>query len=344
MDERDAELCAHQGELLGAVVGAVVDEQSHGEPPACDGLLEHGEERGGVLRVGEGGEGEDAGGVVDERDEEGLSAPASVAHLRPVHHVAHPQFAGVAVGEASPVGGDGVTGAFVEHSLAREQPVHGRGGKRVLDAALAGGADERFDRECGLLGLDRDEQLGELWGQSPGLAAVGAGLRIQRLEPAVAIEAEPVAHGLDGDTGAPGGGDGVGALCLLVQGTADVSAAWGQAEHVGDEAVAEMLPATFPLICCGANYVAVIQILVAEQGQSLHLRNIILYVHNDFRKTVSSFFSFHGRFGRVAEGIALALPCHEIFVWTMDFPRGMLVPCHSPRSAAHCGTRRRLRV
>ena len=65
VDERDAELCAHQGELLGAVVGAVVDEQSHGEPPACDGLLEHGEERGGVLRVGEGGEGEDAGGVVD---------------------------------------------------------------------------------------------------------------------------------------------------------------------------------------------------------------------------------------------------------------------------------------
>ena len=42
--------------------------------------------------------------------------------------------------------------------------------------------------------------------------------------------------------------------------------------------------------------------------------------------------------------LGLALPCHEIFVWTMDFPRGMLVPCHSPRSAAHCGTRRRLRV
>ena len=43
-------------------------------------------------------------------------------------------------------------------------------------------------------------------------------------------------------------------------------------------------------------------------------------------------------------GCALALPCHEIFVWTTDFPRGMLVPCHSPRSAAHCVTRRRLRA
>jgi len=40
----------------------------------------------------------------------------------------------------------------------------------------------------------------------------------------------------------------------------------------------------------------------------------------------------------------LALPCHGIFVWTMDFPRGMLAPCHSPRSAAPCATRRRLRA
>ena len=65
VDERDAEFGAHQCELLGAVVRTVVDEQSHGEPAACDGLLEHGQERGGALRVGEGGEGEDAGGVVD---------------------------------------------------------------------------------------------------------------------------------------------------------------------------------------------------------------------------------------------------------------------------------------
>ena len=168
VDEGDAELCAHQGELLGAVVGAVVDEQSHGEPPACDGLLEHGEERGGVLRVGEGGEGEDAGGVVDERDEEGLSAPASVAHLRPVHHVAHPQLAGVAEGEASPVGGDGLTGALVEQPFAREQPVHGGGGERVVDAALAGGADEGFDRERGVLGLERESSSATSGGRRRG--------------------------------------------------------------------------------------------------------------------------------------------------------------------------------
>ena len=188
-----------------------------------------------------------------------FSAPASVAHLRPVHHVAHPQLAGVAEGEASPVGGDGLTGALVEQPFAREQPVHGGGGERVVDAALAGGADEGFDRERGVLGLEREEQLGDLGGQASGQAAVGAGLRVQRLEPAGAIQAQPVAHRLHGDAGATGAGDGVGALGLVVQGAADVWAARCQAKHIGDEAVAEMLRATFPLICCGPGYVAVTQ-------------------------------------------------------------------------------------
>ena len=142
MDQSDAELGAHERELLGAEAAAVVDVKSSRESAPRDGLLEHGQERGGVLRVGEGGEGDDAGGIVDKRNQEGLSAPAPVAHLRSVHHIAHPQLAGVAVGEPSPVGGDGLTGARVEQALAREQPVYGRGGERVLDAALAGGADE----------------------------------------------------------------------------------------------------------------------------------------------------------------------------------------------------------
>ena len=110
--------------------------------------------------------------VVDEGDEEGLSAPAPVGDLRPVHHVAHPQLAGVAEGEASPVGGDGLTGASVEQPFAREQPVHGGRRKGVVDAAFVYGADEGFDRQCGLLGLERDEQLRDLGGQSAGLAAV----------------------------------------------------------------------------------------------------------------------------------------------------------------------------
>ena len=64
--------------------------------------------------------------------------------------------------------GVGLAGVFVEQALAREQPVHGRGGKGVVDAALAGGADEGFDRERGVLGLERDEQLGDLGGRRRG--------------------------------------------------------------------------------------------------------------------------------------------------------------------------------
>ena len=65
VDERDAELGAHERELLGAEVGPVVDVQPGGQAAPRDGVLEHGQERGGVLRVGEGGEGDDARGVVD---------------------------------------------------------------------------------------------------------------------------------------------------------------------------------------------------------------------------------------------------------------------------------------
>ena len=36
----------------------------------------------------------------------------------------------------------GSLGVFVEQALAREQAVHGGGGERVVDAALAGGFDE----------------------------------------------------------------------------------------------------------------------------------------------------------------------------------------------------------
>ena len=60
MDERDAELGTHQGELLGPVVRTVVDVQAQRQPPSDEGVFEHRQERGGVL-----GEGDDARGVVE---------------------------------------------------------------------------------------------------------------------------------------------------------------------------------------------------------------------------------------------------------------------------------------
>ncbi len=46
---------------------------------------------------------------------------------------------------------------------------------------------------------------------------------------------------------------------------------------------------------------------------------------------------------RFTGGGGLALACHGNFSWTTVFRRGISVPCHSLRSAAHCGTRQQLR-
>ena len=122
----------------------------------------------------------------------------------------------------------------------------------VVDAALACDVDEGVDRKRGVVGFERDEELGDLGGQAPGLAAVGAALRVQRLEPAGAIHAEPVAHRLDGDAGASRPGDDVGALGFLVQGAPDLSAARRHTEHVGDQGVAEQRDGFAQLLIGGA--------------------------------------------------------------------------------------------
>ena len=299
VDERDAELGAHEGELVRAVVGTVVDVEPQRKSPAGECALEHRQERGGALGEVEGGEGEHAGGIVDEGHEEGLSASAPIADLRSVHDIAHPQLAGVAEGEASPVDGDGLAGAFVEKAFAREQPMHRGGSQRALDPALARRADEGVDRERGLLGLQPHEQLGDIGGQAAGPAAVDTGLRIQRLEAAAAVQRQrqPIADGLGGNAGAPRAGDGVGVVGLLTQPLADARCARGEMGEVGNQPVAEMLRATFPLRCCGDGYVAVIQFPFDSQRNVLNLRNIFLSTYSDFKKAIKPLSSFHGRPG-----------------------------------------------
>ena len=48
-------------------------------------------------------------------------------------------------------------------------------------------------------------------------------------------------------------------LGILAQSVADPRRTGRVVDEVGDEAVAEMLRATFPLRCCGGRYVAVTQ-------------------------------------------------------------------------------------
>ena len=137
VDEGHTELGAHQRQVLGAVVGAVVDIQALRQAAAHQRLLEHRQEGGGVLGQGKGGIGHHPRGVVYESDEVSLApgAPLDV-HGRAVHHVAHPQLAGTRKGEAAPVIARRCVGALAHQSLAHQQTVDRGGGQRHVGGNL----------------------------------------------------------------------------------------------------------------------------------------------------------------------------------------------------------------
>jgi hypothetical protein len=67
--ERDAEMGAGEGELVGAVGGAIIDVEGLGETALEDGLFEAGLERGDLLGGVPRGVGDELGEVIDDRAE-----------------------------------------------------------------------------------------------------------------------------------------------------------------------------------------------------------------------------------------------------------------------------------
>ena len=190
VDQRHAQPGADQGDMARAVGASVVDIEALRQAAPDQRVPEHRQEGRAVLGHGEGREGDDAGGVVDEGDQVGLAPGPADADPGPVHDVAHPQLARLAVGEAAPVGAV-VRRLPVEQPLAGEKPVHGGRGERILDAFLARHPDDRPHRTGRVPGLQRDQAFGDLGRQAPGLPAVGARLRIQRVEAAAAVQLDP---------------------------------------------------------------------------------------------------------------------------------------------------------
>ena len=156
--------------------------------PAQEGLFEHGQEGGGVLGEGEGGEGDDAGGVVDEGDEIGLAALSAIGNGGTVHDIGHPQLGGLPVLEAAAVRGR-LPGTLVEEAFAGEQAMDGGRGEMDVgrEIALAGGVDDGTHGQGRVVLLDRDEQFGEVRRHAAGAAAVAAVLRIEGVEAALAV-------------------------------------------------------------------------------------------------------------------------------------------------------------
>ena len=243
MDERDAKLRAHQGEVLRAVVRAVVDVQAHGATASLERLLEDGQKCLGALCQGESGVGDDAGSIIEEGDQVGLAplAPLADGHRRSVHHIAHPQFPGPGEGKAAAV--VAFLGSTLAHQpRAAEQAVHGGARQRLgwrRDAALEGQADELRDGELGHLLLELEQAIGNRRRQRPRVPAVGARFGQQRVKAAASIAFEPVAQRLGGHPGAGAARNAVGRLRLVLQSRVQPRGVRRQMDELRDQAVAK---------------------------------------------------------------------------------------------------------
>jgi len=180
MDQCNAELGAHQGQVVGTVVGAVIDIQSLREASSQDRLLEYGQKRLGVLRMGESSMRDEARGIIQKADEIALapSAPGD-GHGRAVHHIAHPQLPGTCEGKAAAVLLARLLGAPLHQAVAGEQAVHARG-RQVLALGhrpqCAGLGDDQTHRQRRVVLLDREQLLGDGGRDRPWGATIGARL------------------------------------------------------------------------------------------------------------------------------------------------------------------------
>jgi hypothetical protein len=196
VDERDAQLGAHQGEVASAKRTAVVDVKALGDPAAEDRPLKDGQKCGHGFAAREGRVGHDARGIVEQCDQIRL-VPA------PILGVEH---------------GGGSCTSLIQSSLAasytkRRRSIAGGGvgGPRrqavVLEQAMHGGERERHVRRHELLQsrgrhdqrdavgrvrfLVRAERIGGGLRESAGVALIGAGSGLEPVEAGAAIERSP---------------------------------------------------------------------------------------------------------------------------------------------------------
>ena len=168
MDQGDAELGAHQREMLRAVIGAVVHVQALWNAAAHERLLEYRQERLGVLRHRKCAVGNHAGGIVEEGDEIALApcAPGD-CDAGTMHDIAHPELAGMDEGEAPPILVTHLGARFVHQTCTTQEAVHGGGRQRARfgrRTAVLHGANQLRDREVGLLVLQAHQCIGHRLG------------------------------------------------------------------------------------------------------------------------------------------------------------------------------------
>ena len=125
-DQLDAQARTDALQRVGAVRGAVVDDQLDGNAPAQQRLLEHAFDVQRRLPQAEGAVRDQTRGVVDERDEVGLAQGSLARHARAVHHVAVPDGAGKLGAEAALLFGHVARAGQARQVVLLKQPVHRR--------------------------------------------------------------------------------------------------------------------------------------------------------------------------------------------------------------------------
>ena len=116
--------------MMGAIGRPVVDVQPLRQPSTQQRFLHHRQETTGALGEGELGVRDDAGSVIDERNQVGFAASPCIAltdHARAVEHIGHPQLTGISEGEAASVDAAiGSVGIALVQPVTHEQTMHGR--------------------------------------------------------------------------------------------------------------------------------------------------------------------------------------------------------------------------
>ena len=121
VDEGDAELGADEREVPRAVGRPVIDVESFGNSAAEDGGLQHRQEGGGTLTRSEGGVRNNAGGVVEHRDQVRFAFAFVVGKdAGSMHHVTHPKLVRFVEGEAPTVFGGGLVGFLTHKAVVRK--------------------------------------------------------------------------------------------------------------------------------------------------------------------------------------------------------------------------------
>jgi hypothetical protein len=193
MDDEDVDRCGNAGQLLRAIDLGIVDVEADRHATGCDSLAEAIQGRIQSLVWIELGVRDETAGVVEDGMKEDLHlAAAGALDVRAEKHVGLPDLIAVLSFELF-VRRRSEELTFGQAALLEEAV---EGGRRDLGVVLPRG-ESKFPKQCGagtmrVFALEAFDQVGELWRNNTGFAAVLPWLRRQGLKTAVAVTHSPM--------------------------------------------------------------------------------------------------------------------------------------------------------